>query len=113
LTDIQRYKVHLSKIWMSKLPTQKSQLTLDNMFLSAANFSIPKILFQKLGGFDERLSDNEDLLFSLKAYNKHIPIYFDRNALAWHDDFISCTSYINRQMEYSLAREKARNTDPE
>lgn len=108
-TDIQRYKAKLGERWMKQLPTQKDLLTIENMFLSAANFSIPKTLFEELNGFDERLSDSEDLMFSLKAFNKNTNIYFDINAFAWHDDFISCTSYINRQKEYMLAKENAKH----
>lgn len=106
-TDIQRYKANLGSKWLGKFPDKKIQLTFDNMFLTAANFSISKDLFQKLGGFDERLNDAEDILFSLKAHQKNIPIFFDKSALAWHDDFISCRSYIKRLKEYKEAREMA------
>lgn len=106
-TDIQRYKAFLGEKWLRKLPNKTSALTFDKLFLTAANFSISKSLYQKLGGFDERLNDAEDILFSLKAYQRGVPIFFNKTALAWHDDFVSCKSYIKRLKEYKTARDSA------
>ncbi len=94
--DIQKYKVYLSKKWMLS-PKHNSDFPL----LTAAHFSISQKLFSFLGGFDERLTDSEDLDLSVRAHDKKISIYLDPSIIAWHDDFISFKSYIERQREYS------------
>jgi len=101
-TDFQSYKAYLSEKWNNVLKTLMGKpLPKENIFITAANFSISKETFIKLDGFDERLKDIEDYDLAIRAFEKDIPLYFDFNAFAWHNEEITCLSYINRQREYS------------
>jgi len=81
-------------------------MTLDNIFFTAANCSIPRKIFEQLNGFDERLTDAEDFDCAYRAIEKNIPVYFDQTNTAIHNDFLTCTSYIKRIRQYQLARKK-------
>ena len=98
-TDIQKYKAQLSRKWMNNLA--QTQKKLNHPFITAAHFSISKKLFLKLGGFDEELTDTEDYDLAVRAIKESIPIYFKKEIIAWHDDLITCKSYILRQREYT------------
>lgn len=100
-TDIQKYKGYLSRKW-SKVENEKQTVP----YITAANFSIHKKIFYELGLFDERLTDAEDFHLAVLAFEKDIEIYFKPQVLAWHDDFITCKSYIKRLKEYSFAQQK-------
>lgn len=105
-TDVQKYKRYLSLNWTSKFYTGLNKLSKENLFLTAANFSIPKSLFERLGGFDERLTDAEDFELGIRALEQGHDVYFDKSNIAWHDDFITCESYIRRQRQYIRANEE-------
>ncbi len=111
-TDIQRYKGYLSRKWIQPLEENKAPLDSENLFLTAANFSISKQLFFELGGFDERLTDAEDFDLAVRANQTDISIYFDASALGWHDDWITCQSYIKRGRQYRQAHEKLKEIKP-
>lgn len=100
-SDIQKYKAYLSRKW-SVISDEKSKVP----YITAANFSISKELFLKLGAFDERLTDAEDYHLAILAFENNIPIYFNPEITAWHDDLITCKSYIKRLKEYEQAQEK-------
>jgi len=102
-SDIQKYKAHLSRKWTSKYNTGLNKLNGCNLYLTAANMSILKYLFDKLGGFNESLTDAEDYEMAVKAISSGIDIYFDKSNIAWHDDFITCRKYILRQRQYDNA----------
>jgi glycosyltransferase involved in cell wall biosynthesis len=112
-TDFQRYKAYLSKKWTSPLDSIEGPMTKENLFLPAANFSIPVSLFRQLGGFDERLSDAEDFDLAIRAFEQQIPIYFNGEAIAWHDDFVTCRSYINRLRQYQVANQYLKTLNPD
>ena len=112
--DIQKYKAQLSRKWASPFEGKANiKLNDKNVFLTAANFSIPAKLFWQLNGFDERLTDAEDFDLAVRATQKQIPIYFDTSIIAWHDDFISLKSYINRQKQYKKSHETLKKLKPE
>lgn len=112
-TDIQKYKAFLSDKWIQEIKAWKKALIKNNLYLTAANFSIPKILFNQLNGFDERLNDAEDYDLAVRAFQENIPIYYHHEAFAWHDDFITCQSYIKRQKEYRSFHQKLLALKPE
>lgn len=105
-TDIYRYKASLSRKWLEPLRKHQGALCKENLFLSAANFSVPKKVFLQVGGFDERLTDAEDFHFATKAYEQNILIFFSYEAIGWHDDFITCNKFIHRRREYNMARQQ-------
>ena len=107
ITDFQRYKASLSKRWVEPLRYISKPLHKGNIFLTAANFSVPKEIFFAVGGFNEQMNDIEDLDFALRAFEKKTLIYFNYEAVAWHDDFVTCKSYVKRQLEYQNGIEVA------
>lgn len=104
-TDIQNYKAWLASHWMKKYPDTIVQLTRQDLFLSAANFSIAKEVFDNLNGFDVRLTDAEDFDLGCRAIINQIPVYFDKTNRAIHHDDITCRSYIARQRQYQSAHQ--------
>ncbi len=112
-TDIQNYKAWISKKWTDKYADGITRLRLDNLFFTAANCSIPKNLFWQLNGFDQGLTDGEDYDIAFRAIKNNIPVYFDKNNRAFHDDKITCISYIKRLRAYSQEQRKWRGSNPQ
>jgi glycosyltransferase involved in cell wall biosynthesis len=104
-TDIQNYKAMLSKKWTSAFPEDLHRLSPDSMFLTAATMSTHKKTFDTIGGFDERLTDIEDLEFAKRASEKKIQVYFDKANRAFHHDPITCGGYIKRIRQYTRAQQ--------
>lgn len=107
-TDIQNYKASLSYKWLKGFKKGVNHLDRKRIFLTAANMSIKRDLFVKLGGFDERLSDAEDYHLALKTIERGIPIYFDTLNKAIHHDAITCVGYIKRIRQYTEAHKRLR-----
>jgi glycosyltransferase involved in cell wall biosynthesis len=105
MPDIQRYKAHLTRLWTRKYQNDLNKLEVKNLFFTAANASVSKKNFVLLEGFDERLTDAEDYDFAHRALGKNISVYFDKSNLAYHDEKISCFSYIRRLREYNKAQQ--------
>jgi glycosyltransferase involved in cell wall biosynthesis len=112
-SDIQNYKAFLADKWTARFTTGVNPLTTDNLFLTAANLSMPKKLFKDLNGFDERLTDIEDRELGFRILRKGIPAFFDKSNIAIHNDAISCKSYIARVCQYTLAQDKLKQLIPE
>lgn len=72
-------------------------------FFAAANFSIPKSLFDDLQGFNEGLADAEDQELAIRADLKGIPIYFLKKAVGRHVDHTSVSEYVKRLQQYRKA----------
>lgn len=105
-TEIEKYKSFLSEKWASPLKAQPDEkLNRDNLFLAAANFSIPRELFFSIDGFDPSLNDAEDFDLAVKAYKKGYALYYCDAAFAWHNDRLSFDIYIKRQRQYRAAHE--------
>lgn len=104
--DVVNYKAWLVEGWMAKYRPGLNRLNLDNLFFSAANSSIRKADFLTLGGFDERLRDNEDYDLALRALEMEIPIYLDKENSAVHHDRITVHSYIKRLKEYQKGKSR-------
>ncbi|WP_161622664.1 glycosyltransferase family 2 protein [Cesiribacter andamanensis] len=100
ITDVHRYKAHLSYKWTRPLVNVQGPLPEPLVFLAAANFSVPNKLFLELGGFNEQLRDAEDQDLALRAVQANVPVYFLEQALSWHDDFFTLGRFIYRQREY-------------
>ena len=86
--------------------TDKTKLTASNLKFTTQHLSMPKDLFEKLGGFDTRLTDAEDYDLGMRALQMDIPIFYDPSILAYHDDFPSCSKYVHRQIEYKKSHQK-------
>jgi glycosyltransferase involved in cell wall biosynthesis len=99
--------------WMKRFTPGINQVSLENYLFTTQNLSCPKPVFELIGMFDERLTDSEDFDFSMRAFQKKVPIYFDTRLIAWHDDFISLPKYISRQVDYVYSKQKLRSLKPE
>lgn len=110
--DLQKYKAVLSRIWGNSI-TAKQPMPADKFFLTSANCSLSKPLFEQLGGFDEKLTDAEDYDLGKRAIEQGIAIYFNPEIIGWHDDFITCRSYIKRQQQYQQAHQRLKELYPE
>jgi len=112
-TEIQRFKLYMENQWLKELPAQPIPLSPENLSLTAANLSIPTSLFAQLGGFDARLRNAVDIDLAMRAYLAGVSIYFAMDIVAWHDDRITCRSYILRQREYRKAYQLLHKLKPE
>jgi glycosyltransferase involved in cell wall biosynthesis len=111
-TDVQNYKAALTKIWTAKYDGL-TLLSFSNLFFSAANCSVRKEVFETLHGFDERLNDAEDFDFAYRAMESGVLVYFDKSNRAYHQESITCLSYINRLRQYSKAHQKLSELHPD
>ena len=112
-TDLQKYRAFLSRKWSKPFENSDLPLQKHNFFLMAAHLSMPKASFAQIGGFDETLTDAEDYDLGKKAIEAGIEIYFNPAIIGWHDDFVTCRSYIRRQQQYQKAHEKLKTLYPE
>ena len=101
-SDFEHFKSYLEYKWFKKFPL-KGKLPTNQAFITAANFSISRELFEKMSGFDERLFDQEDFDLALRASKEDIPIFIDKTIYGWHMDNVDIRSYIKRQLEYKIA----------
>jgi glycosyltransferase involved in cell wall biosynthesis len=102
--DFARFKETLSKKWDESLG--KDSLVLfnkTNVFLTAANFSIPKQVFFALDGFDLELSDGEDFDIAFRAIMFGYSVYYDPRVKALHRDLTSCRIFVMRTRSYYKA----------
>jgi GT2 family glycosyltransferase len=108
-----KLKEYFNKRWNSSLIENGYQpLNKDNYFVMAANFSLSKQLFNRLEGFDERLNDAEDFDFGTRALEEGIPMYFNINASAIHNESPTVKQYINRLNQYRTARKQLLQVKP-
>jgi len=113
-TDIQKFKSVLSRRWSAPLlPYDQTPMPAATAFLTAANCSMQATTWALLHGMDERLTDAEDYDMGVRAIQQGIDLYYNQQAFAWHDDFITCASYIRRLRQYAVAQQKLQQIKPE
>jgi glycosyltransferase involved in cell wall biosynthesis len=112
-TDFHVYRAMLSRKWVKHLEILSGPIPEDQTFLAAANFSVLKETFFRLGGFNEALTDAEDYELALRAKKACIPIYFLPRAISWHDDLFSMQRYIQRQKEYQVNHRHLAGVNPD
>lgn len=113
MPDFMRFKAMLARKWARDFGDPQTPLTQDTVFLAAANCSMSKATFSALGGFDERLTDAEDYDLGVRAQKAHIDLYTNPAVAAWHDDPVTCSSYIRRLRQYAIAQQKLAAIKPE
>lgn len=104
--DVQNYKASRVQMWTQKYLQPVTEMTLQNLFFTAANCSMRKSLFLRLGGFDERLTDAEDFDLARRAVAMGVPVLFDKTNVAIHRDFISARGYLLRLRQYAEANRR-------
>jgi glycosyltransferase involved in cell wall biosynthesis len=113
-SDFHNYRVESereSKKLISGVGLIKIEYT--NYCFTTQNLSMRKSTFDQLKSFDNRLRDAEDLDLSLRAMQFGMPIYFDKNLIAHHHDFITLEQQIIRQRQYAMAKEDLLKIHPE
>lgn len=111
-TDIQKYRLAITNNWKSIIEAIPNPLPVEDLFIASANFSISKALFRQLNGFDSRLYDAEDLDLAYRAYLENIPIYYNKEAIGYHMDIITCYSYVRRNRQYTKGYAILRSLNP-
>jgi len=97
--DFEKYRSYIESIWDEN--SGKGLTKLNYPYLTAAHFSLPRELFKKLNGFDEKLTDVEDYDFAIRAFEQDIPIYKSTDAIAYHNDPVTFKNYILRKRQYA------------
>jgi|SRR6185312_2541313 len=110
--DFGKFLIEMEKDW-KKNDIDTHEITLKKFDFTACNMSLPKNVFQQLGGFDTRFSDSEDFDFAIRAINQNIKIIYDSTLLAWHNDWPNIDKYIKRQNEYTAAKVNVFKIRPE
>jgi len=106
-SDFDMFKVHLNKKWTKPFGHKGSiPIPIDNPYLTAGNLSLSSALFHKLNGFDERLTDAEDYDLAIRSVRDNIPLFYNAEAYAWHNEDVSCLTYVKRLRQYATAQEK-------
>ncbi|WP_210466235.1 glycosyltransferase family 2 protein [Rufibacter roseolus] len=112
-TDIQKYVAYARVDWNKSLQNVSYPMKPEEIYITAANFSISKTTFNKIGGFDEKLRAVVDYDLAMRATLLNIPIYYNSNASGWHDDFITCRWYVLRRRQGTLNENKLQELKPE
>jgi len=112
-TDMQKYVAHARKDWIRILQQASYPMQPEEIYITAANFSISKETFNKIGGFDPALRAVVDYDLAMRANLLGIPIYYNANAFGWHDDFVTCRSYILRRRQGTENERKLMELKPE
>jgi GT2 family glycosyltransferase len=110
--DFGKYLINVEKIW-KKESSDVGETTFQKFNFTACNLSLPKKIFQQLGGFDTHFSDAEDFDFAVRAIKSGIRIIYDRTLLAWHNDWPEIDTYIKRQNEYLMAKKEIQKLHPD
>ncbi len=112
-TDFNNYRTQLSEKWTRHFRDGVQKLNRENLFVTAANFSINRQQFVALGGFDEHLTDAEDRELGIRAFLKGLSCYFDSGNIAWHNESLTCRQYVRRLRDYAAANRKVADLHPE
>jgi glycosyltransferase involved in cell wall biosynthesis len=106
-TELSKVKEYFGKRWNKTLIESNYQpLNENNYFVTAANLSLKKEIFFKIGGFDERLNDAEDFDFGTEALKTGVLMFFNENASGIHNENPTTKQYIRRLNQYRSAREQ-------
>jgi glycosyltransferase involved in cell wall biosynthesis len=116
-TDIQKWRLTLyeRKGWVTaKQNDDLTPLREENLYLAAANFSISLKSFNDLGGFDEQLRDTEDFDLGIRALKAGYDVFGSNStAFAFHDDLITCRTYILRHRQHLVSQRMLKKLKPD
>ncbi len=117
-SDFKKFRFWLNQKWNvieSASTPQEASWLLEKIYITASNFSLPRDLFFKLGGFDERLNDAEDYDLAVRAKRQGFALYWNQDALAYNNDVenVTCLKLILRHRQYAKAHEQLRKFKPE
>jgi glycosyltransferase involved in cell wall biosynthesis len=112
-SDFQLFKHYISCKWKNNLLKYRGEpLPQYDLHLTAANMSIPRDLFIRLGCFDIRLRDAEDYDLAVRANLQGVSIFYLADCIGFHYDNVSCEKYILRVREYHIAQKVLEKVNP-
>lgn len=85
----------------------------DKYAFTSCNVSLPLTVLRQLNGFNEDLKDGEDFEFAMRALQQQIPIYYNRELLAWHEDWPTLQQYVRRNAEYLQGKKRLLELNPQ
>jgi len=111
-TSFAKYVLQSELSWQKNIPAD-NRVTMENFAFTACNMSMPAGIFNRLGGFDSRLKDAEDFDFGVRALDKGVKIFYDKDIKAWHNDSMDLKQTIRRYNEYKIANAALLNLHPD
>ena len=94
------YRRYIEKAWYGALPDYPDPMTIEHLFVTAANLSIKKDTFLRLKGFNESLTDAEDRELGLRILKAKIPVYLNKSLVGWHNEQTTWDQYFVRKHQY-------------
>lgn len=113
-SDIDKYMRHLNSKWgRSVFEKEEKELLLNNLYFSSANCSIPKHVFDAIGGFFYELTDGEDYILAYNAILKGYRVFVSNKASAIHNSRFTFQQYLKRLTQYETSRENIKQLLPD
>jgi glycosyltransferase involved in cell wall biosynthesis len=100
VNDFDLFRYTLSLKWEQNVMTSSEEISLRQTYLTSANFSVSKTIFEKIGKFDERIFV-EDFDLAVRARALGVPIFYNLKVRAFHDNVMNCQSFILKQIKYA------------
>jgi GT2 family glycosyltransferase len=85
-TDVLHFRRHLETGWTRHFPTGCAPFPPEQVYLTAGHFSISRLLFEAVGGFEVKDNWGEDRLLAIQLRKRGVSIWYDPLAVAWHHD---------------------------
>lgn len=104
ISDFDRFKSEERNSWLIPFNQYPYKQTHQVIYLSAANLSISKELFERVNGFNEALTDNEDQDLGVRLRAIGATLYIDTSIPGCHNENLTVEQYIKRQLDYSTAK---------
>lgn len=108
--DICAFRKFSEQRWSSYIPRHE---VFCGFHFTTQNLSINQAVFERLGGFDQRLTDSEDFLLGVHAVRHSIPIYFDPLLVSYHCDYGDLEYLIRRNAEYISSKHRLAELCPD
>ena len=114
-SDFFRFKMWLHRKWTKDISSELQSSILNAPYISANNFSLYRIVFNQLSGFDKRLRDAEDYDLATRAMKLNIRLYISYAAFAYNNDTdnITCETYLKRLRSYTSSQKILADLKPE
>lgn len=103
------FRKYMEDQWYTKDTNSRPS---GSLRINGGNFSISREAFERIGGFDDRLTDKEDFKLAYDAFHYHnIPTFSAPKTWVYHDDFRNLIDYIKRGKESRTEEQKLRSLD--
>lgn len=100
------YRYRTEKRWLSKFSAGVNSISFNHYFFTTQNVSMSRNAFLEAGGFNDALTDSEDLDLSIRLMEKGFEIFFQPELTVFHNDFANLRQTVSRQRQYYNSKEK-------